>query len=292
MLSMTGYASVTKELNDGILQIDIKSVNGKYSDVRLNASVFDHNFLEKLRKCAVERVIRGQVTIDISLKHNHCSEEAFRLDTQQLKQYMKDYQEAFGHINEDYKHLKYFLQLDHITKKDEYVFDVEKDGENVIDALNDAFDHFYVSREEEGARLQENLQEKLFRLKATRAKIAERVPELDHLYRVRLETRIREFVSELDDIDESRILSEVAVHAVKTTIDEELVRLASHFEKLEELLASDEKIVGKKIDFYMQEINREYNTIASKISDIQVSEKIVESKVLIDQIREQAQNIM
>lgn len=107
-----------------------------------------------------------------------------------------------------------------------------------------------------------------------------------------METRIREFVSELDDIDESRILSEVAVHAVKTTIDEELVRLASHFEKLEELLASDEKIVGKKIDFYMQEINREYNTIASKISDIQVSEKIVESKVLIDQIREQAQNIM
>ena len=103
---------------------------------------------------------------------------------------------------------------------------------------------------------------------------------------------MREFIENLDEVDEARILSEVAVHAVKSTIDEELVRLASHFEKLRTLLASDDQLIGKKLDFYMQEVNREYNTIASKVSDIQVAEEIVESKVIVDQIREQAQNIM
>ena len=292
MLSMTGYASLTKEYDAFTLQIDIKSVNGKYSDLRLNASVFDNNFLETLRKIATMRIIRGQVTVDISLKYSAKNEDAYHLDVEQLSQYIADYQAAFGKIGKDFKHIKPFLKLDNLVKKNEISFDVEQNGDKVIDALNEAFDDFYASRGEEGGRLQADLLNKITQLENTRAVIAARVPELDQAYRERLLGRMQDFISELDEVDESRILSEVAIHAVKTTIDEELVRLSSHFEKLRVLLESDEKIVGKKIDFYMQEINREYNTIASKVSDIRIAEQIVESKVLVDQIREQAQNIM
>lgn len=292
MLSMTGYASLTKEYEAFSVQIDIKSVNGKYSDLRLNAPVFDHNFLEVLRKCAAERTIRGQVTVDIALKAGKRTGEGYRLDVDQLLQYHTDFETAFGEVKNDWKHMKQFLTLDHVIKKDEFTFDVENDGALVISALDDAFDRFYDSRAEEGARLQADLLAKIDQLEQTRAIIAERVPELDQAYRTRLEMRMRDFIETIDEVDESRILSEVAMHAVKSTIDEELVRLGSHFEKLKELLTSDELLIGKKLDFYMQEVNREYNTIASKVSDITVAEQIVDSKVIVDQIREQAQNIM
>lgn len=292
MLSMTGYASLTRECDTFSVQIDIKSVNGKYSDLRLNAPAFDNNFLETLRKCAAARTVRGQVTVDVVLKRGARSGDLYRLDLAQLAQYREDYEQAFGAIKSDWKHMKQFFLLDHVTKKDEFTFDPEKDGDFVISALNDAFDAFFASRAEEGARLQQDLLAKIGQLEATRAAIAARVPELEQAYRERLEARMRDFIDTLDEVDDARILSEVAVHAVKSTIDEELVRLASHFEKLRELLSGEDILVGKKLDFYMQEVNREYNTIASKVSDIQVAEQIVESKVLVDQIREQAQNII
>lgn len=292
MYSMTGYASLSKEFDVATLQIDIKSVNGKYSDLRLNAPAFDNNFLEVLRKNASERIVRGQVTVDIILKRGSHIGELKRIDVEQLKQYQEDFKTAFGAINNEWTFMKTFLLLDGATKKEEFSFDADKDGDFVLKALHEAFDVFYASRAEEGARLQADLMQKISQLENTRAAIAVRVPELDQAYRERLETRMREFIDGLDEMDEARILSEVAIHAVKSTIDEELVRLGSHFEKLKTLLTGSEKLVGKKLDFYMQEVNREYNTIASKVSDIKVAEQIVESKVIVDQIREQAQNIM
>ena len=132
----------------------------------------------------------------------------------QLEQYQKDYEEAFGKIKGDWKHMKHFLKLDRVTKKDEFTFDAEKDGEFVLAALNDAFDAFFASRAEEGARLQKDLLAKIAQLEETRAAIARRVPELEQAYRARLEMRMREFIENLDEVDEARILSEVAVHAV------------------------------------------------------------------------------
>ncbi len=292
MYSMTGYASLSKEFDAMTLQIDIKSVNGKYSDLRLNAPAFDNNFLEILRKNASERIVRGQVTVDIILKRSSQAGDLKRIDIEQLRQYQEDFKAAFGGLNDDWSFMKAFLLLDGATKKDELTFDADKDGDFILAALGEAFDAFYASRAEEGVRLQADLLQKVNQLEATRAAIAARVPELDQAYRERLETRMRDFINDLDEIDEARILSEVAVHAVKSTIDEELVRLGSHFEKLKALLSGSEQLVGKKLDFYMQEVNREYNTIASKVSDIEVAEQIVESKVIVDQIREQAQNIM
>lgn len=292
MLSMTGFSSLTKDVDAFTLQVDIKAVNSKYSDLRVNASFCDNNFLEELRKCAQEKVYRGQVTVDLTLKIDKSSNVPYNLNIEQVNRYINDYEAQYGEINRDFSTLKYFLQLDHVTQKSEYVFDAERDGEIVKQALTEAFNHFYDSRAEEGQRLKDDLLMKVAQLSATRTAIAERVPELDQAYRERLEERMRDFIKNLDEVDESRILAEVAVHATKTTIDEELVRLQSHLDKLATLLNSTDQFIGKKIDFYMQEINREYNTIASKVSDILVAEKIVESKVIVDQIREQAQNIM
>ena len=93
MLSMTGYASLTRECDAFSVQIDIKSVNGKYSDLRLNASAFDNNFLETLRKCAAARTVRGQVTVDVALKRGARVGDLYRLDISQLEQYQKDYED-------------------------------------------------------------------------------------------------------------------------------------------------------------------------------------------------------
>ena len=292
MLSMTGYSSLIKETEAYTLQVDIKAVNSKYSDLRINASFCDNNFLEELRKCAQERTYRGQVTVDLVLKQENTTNSLYNLDVEQIDRYIQNYKEHYDNFSNEFTQIKYFLQLDHITKKDEYVFDAEHDGEFIKSALSEAFDRFYESRQEEGQKLKEDLLGKVDQLSMTRNAIAMRVPELDIMYRNRLEERIKSFVADMDEIDESRILAEVALHATKTTVDEELVRLKSHLEKLSALLESTDNFIGKKIDFYMQEINREYNTIASKVSDILVAEKIVESKVIVDQIREQAQNIM
>lgn len=192
MLSMTGYASLTRECDAFSVQIDIKSVNGKYSDLRLNASAFDNNFLETLGASApAARTCAGQVTGGCRLKRGARVGDLYRLDISQLEQYQKDYEEAFGKIKGDWKHMKHFLKLDRVTKKDEFTFDAEKDGEFVLAALNDAFDAFFASRAEEGARLQKDLLAKIAQLEETRAAIARRVPELEQAYRARLEMRMQ-----------------------------------------------------------------------------------------------------
>ena len=292
MLSMTGYSSLKKENDSFSLQIDIKAVNSKYCDLRLNAGFCDNNFLENLRKLSAEQIGRGQVSVDLILTPASNKEAARSLDVAQIQRYLSDYEDAFGVIEHDFHHLVPFLQLEHTTKASEFVFSVEQDGDFVEKALLEAFEQFNLARAEEGLLLKKDLIAKIEMLEATRATIEVKVPELEESYRQRLEERMRDFIEKLDEVDETRILSEVAIHSVKSTIDEELVRLSSHLAKLKALINSDDKFIGKKLDFYMQEINREYNTIASKISDVVIAEQIVNSKVIVDQIREQAQNIM
>lgn len=292
MLSMTGFSSLTKENDAFSLQIDIKAVNSKYCDLRINAGFCDNNFLEVLRKYATEQIGRGQVSVELKLTAANAKDAAYALDTDQINRYISDFEQSFGVFEHDFSRVKEFLKLENTTKMSEFVFNAERDGDFVEAALAEAFAQFNAAREEEGARLETDLLEKVCVLETIRAAIMEKVPELEASYRKRLEERMLEFIEKLDEVDESRILSEVAVHAIKTTIDEELVRLASHLTKLKNLIKSDDKFIGKKMDFYMQEINREYNTIASKISDVVVAEQIVNSKVIVDQIREQAQNIM
>ncbi|MDO4280843.1 MAG: YicC/YloC family endoribonuclease [Peptococcaceae bacterium] len=292
MLSMTGYSSLTKKLGPMLLQIDIKAVNSKYTDLRLNASFCDNNYLERLRKQILEKIGRGQVTVDMTLRREQESGEEYDLNVHQLERYVAAYEAQFGAIGREISALQPFFVLPNVTQKAENIFDPERDGDFVHEALDEALAQFYAARAEEGARLKNDLLQKVAVLAGARETIAARVPDLDQQYVMRLQTRMQEFIETLDEIDEARILNEVAIQAVKSTIDEELVRLASHLEKLTALIESEDAFIGKRIDFYMQEMNREFNTIASKVSDVDVAETVVTCKLVVDQIREQTQNIV
>lgn len=292
MLSMTGYSSLIANVNAFAAQIDIRSVNSKYSDLRLNASFCDQKFLEELRSLIRSHIFRGQVTVDITLGVAGNENAAYHLNGDQLEKYITSFEARYGAVPRDIAHIAPFLNMLGVSEAEQILFDADRDGQILKEAVLHALEQFYASRAIEGKKLCSDLLGKVDRLSEIRSAIYERVPELEKEYRQRLEKNIRDLLDGTEEIDDARILTEVAVFAAKTSIDEELVRLGTHLDNIFVLLQSDKPYVGKTLDFYMQEINREFNTIASKINDVSVSELVVESKVLIDQIREQAQNII
>lgn len=292
MLSMTGYSSLVLDVNAFTAQIDIRSINSKYSDLRLNAPFCDQNFFEELRALIRAHIYRGQVSVDITLGNESNDNTNYHLNIDQLEKYVRSFENHYVDVPRDYTHLVPFLEMPGVTETEQLSFDAERDGDILKKAVLNALEAFYSTRETEGRVLCADLKQKLARLDEIRLAISDRVPDLEKEYRARLEKNIRELLEGAEVIDDTRILTEIAVFAAKTSIDEELVRLESHLAKITALVGSNERYIGKTLDFYMQEINRECNTIASKINDVSVSELVVESKVLIDQIREQAQNII
>lgn len=292
MLSMTGYASFSNETPKYTIQVDIKSINSKYTDLKLNAGFCNHNFLEKLRQIILKKIYRGQVTVDLYLKLNQ-DDDLFNLNFEQLERYIQGFENKYDEcVIRDFTNLKSFFHFPNLCQKNSYSFDEEIDGKSVTETVLNAINQFYQSRLAEGENLRKDFSKKLEQLLNICNEIESQVPNLERVFCNRLEKRIRELVDTIDEVDTGRILNEVAIFATKTTIDEELVRLKSHINKLQSIIESTDNVVGKRIDFYMQEINREFNTIASKISDLEISKKIVDAKVLVDQIREQVQNII
>ncbi|MBQ7392588.1 MAG: DUF1732 domain-containing protein, partial [Clostridia bacterium] len=169
--------------------------------------------------------------------------------------------------------------------------DIERDWERVLTVLAKAVDTFLSVREREGERLAEDLRGKMQNIKTATARIEE-LSEADvSTYRERLAERIREALNDNQITpDENRLLTECAIHADKVAVDEEMVRLRTHFGAFEEILSSGEP-VGRKLDFLMQEMNREINTTGSKCSDAQIARLVVDVKCELEKIREQIQNL-
>ncbi len=178
-----------------------------------------------------------------------------------------------------------------VPVKEDASADDETLWENIAPALTEAAAAFIAAREREGARLGDDLLEKLAGIRAMVAGIAARSEDNIRAYRVRFEERLRTALGETGmAFDESRVLTECAIYADRVAIDEELVRLASHFDALEELFRSTEP-VGRRIDFMLQETNREINTIGSKCSDAAIAKTVADVKSEFEKIREQIQNI-
>ncbi|MBR5447681.1 MAG: DUF1732 domain-containing protein, partial [Clostridia bacterium] len=169
--------------------------------------------------------------------------------------------------------------------------DVERDWEDVKSILSVAIDAFIEAREREGAALGRDIEQKIENIKAWAAQIGEISERNIETYPAKLTARIKQLLDDFDvEVAEQRILTEAAVFADKASIDEELVRLATHFDSFREILNSKENS-GRKLDFLLQEINRETNTIASKSGDIEIARIAVDIKAEIEKIREQIQNI-
>jgi len=289
--SMTGYGRAKREIGGRNILVEIKSVNNRYLDCSVKVpKIF--GFLEDKVKSylSAKGISRGKVEVYISIEILEEIGISVELDTAYAASYiaaLRRLSEEFG-LTDDITTMAVAANRDifSVKKADE---DMEREWNNLLPVLEEATDAFIASREREGANMKTDIEAKKRRVEELAAKIAPlSQADVKNQY-AKIEARIKQLIGDVT-VDEARLITECAIFADKIAIDEELVRLASHFEAFDGILASDEPI-GRKLDFLLQEINRETNTIGSKACDVAIAKLVVEIKSELEKIREQIQNI-
>ena len=288
--SMTGYGSGDGLSGKTALHVELKSVNNRFLDcsVRLPRSC---SFAEEQVKNLVQaRIGRGKVDVFITVDSSQEDDVQVKLNEPLLRAYRQavEKMEQEFLIPNDMGTAAY-SRIPDVFLLEKKELDQEVFLADLTGTVNAALDAICAMRAREGERLKADLLGKLDELEAMRQTVLKRSPETVKEYREKLLARMRE-VLDTPGIDESRILTEAALFADKVAVDEELVRLDSHLRQFRDLLKGG-GTVGRKLDFLIQELNREVNTIGSKCVDLDITKVVVEMKSTIEKIREQAQNI-
>ena len=288
--SMTGYGRAVETVNGREFTVEIRSVNNRYLDctVKLPRSF---SFAEEAVKAAVKAAVsRGKVDVYISVR----SETEADIQVTLNKPVVEGYLAAMRQMVADYGVCDDISVSTLSRMSDVFVVDKPKADEDqlkadllsVVDKALAAYDQMRIT---EGLALENDLRSRAATILELVAQVEEQNPKTVSDYRKRLEEKMRE-VLENKSIDESRILTEAAIFADKVAVDEETVRLRSHLEQMDEMLSGSGGI-GRKLDFLLQEMNREANTTGSKCSDVKVARIVVDIKAELEKIREQTQNI-
>ncbi|MBR2782069.1 MAG: YicC family protein [Oscillospiraceae bacterium] len=288
--SMTGYGRAVQNLHGREFTVEIKSVNNRYLDcgVRLPRA---YSFCEDEVKQQVKGYIsRGKVDIYVSVSVPEESDQEVVLNRPVLEAYLN----ALRSVSEDYGVIDDISVMKLASLPDVFALKSREQDEDemktdLLSVTAQALERFNEMRTREGAALQADLEKRSATILALTERVEERSPVTLAEYRTRLENKIRE-VLENTAIDEARILTEAAIYADKIAVDEETVRLKSHLDQLGQMLR-DGGAIGRKLDFLLQELNREANTIGSKGNDLEQARTVVEIKAELEKIREQAQNI-
>ncbi|MGI5935262.1 MAG: YicC/YloC family endoribonuclease [Oscillospiraceae bacterium] len=288
--SMTGYGGAKGSVEGLELSIEVKSVNNRYLDttVRVPRTFI---FAEEAIKAAVQKHIsRGKVDVYIAVDSSKTENVVVSVNEPLLEGYitaLRQITEKFG-LQDDLTAVNAARFQDVLTVEKK---ELDKDAlvAGICDILEQALNEFDGMRVREGTKLREDILVRLSVIESMISFVEERSPQTVAEYTERLKQRIREFL-ENKEIDESRILTEAAIFADKVAVDEETVRLRSHISQFRELIMG-ESPVGRKLDFLIQEFNREVNTIGSKCSDSAIARTVVDLKAEIEKIREQIQNI-
>ena len=288
--SMTGYGKASVILPSKEIEVEIKSVNHRYLDLNYRMPKYLGFVEEKIRNIAGNYTTRGKMDISINISSGEESGKTVTVDTDLAKEYMR----AFAELSEitglenDLSLMRFMstdvMRIEHAEQDDEELW------QEILPVLQQAFENYNVMREQEGERLKKDILLKTDEILGYVAKIEVISPETVKEYREKLFNRVKEAVDSMVEIDETRILTEVAIYTDKTCVDEEIVRLKSHVEAVRKML-SDGGPVGKKLDFVIQEMNREINTIGSKGNELKIAEIVIEVKTIIEKIREQIQNM-
>ena len=290
--SMTGFGR--GEYTDGKrnITVEIKSVNHRYSDISVKMPR-RYGFAEDKVKSAVkEKLRRGKADVSIMVENITENDINIKLNQPIAKQYydnLKALQESFdlsGEIS-----LQLLSTMPDVMKAIADVEDEEEITRAILIPVSQAVANLESMREIEGEKLAADLIEKGKKIKSILDKIEERAPGVVRDYTSRLRERIAELLDGSVTVPEERILTEAAIFADKCSIDEEITRLNSHLTQLEKILKEGKEAEGKKLDFLVQEMNREANTIGSKTNDITITNYMLEIKSEIEKIREQVQNI-
>ena len=291
--SMTGYGRAREAKNGRDITVEVRSVNNRYLDctVKLPRAYI---FVEDKAKALVQKhVSRGKVDVFISVDSLGAEETVVKVNEPLANSYLEALAQltALGGASRvkgkvDVIDLARLPDVLTVTKAEE---NLEAIAADILAVLEDALAAYTAMRETEGKKLAEDILGRMDTIEAITGRVEERSPQTVAEYRAKLTARMEE-VLQSTSIDESRILTEAAIFADKVAVDEETVRLRSHISQLRTMLAGSGP-VGRKLDFLIQEVNRESNTIGSKCSDLAITRDVVELKAEIEKIREQVQNI-
>ncbi len=288
--SMTGFGREHRIIGGREILVEIRSVNSRYYEF-ISKLPRSYMYLEeKLKTLLKGQISRGKVEISLSI----CNVEGRETQVTVNPTVVEGYVTALRGISEKYG-LKDDLSLSNVFQMTDAfnVMKAEVDEEEIWQAVSEvagaALEKFVAMRETEGAKMKADILEKLANVEAMVKQAEVYSPENVVVYREKLMAKMQEVLGSAH-VDESRILLEAAIFSEKTAIDEETVRLHSHIHQFREML-DKEDIVGRKLDFLVQELNREANTMGSKAQDIRITRLVVDIKSEIEKIREQIQNI-
>ncbi|MBE6989447.1 MAG: YicC family protein [Ruminococcaceae bacterium] len=287
---MTGYGRARETLNQRDITVEVRSVNNRYLDCTVKmprAYVFAEDAIKSRVQSAVSR---GKVDIFVSIDTSAADVSVVSINEPLARSYYK----ALAKLQETFSlesglsaaYLAKFPDVLTVTKAEE---DLETVSADICRVLDQALDAYNTMRAAEGEKLAEDISGRVTAIETAVGRVEARSPQTVASYRERLENKMRE-VLQSTTIDESRILTEAAIFADKIAVDEETVRLRSHIAQLRQMLRSDVP-VGRKLDFLIQEVNRECNTIGSKCNDLTIAQDVVDMKAEVEKIREQVQNI-
>ncbi len=290
--SMTGFGR--SEYTDGKrnITVEIKSVNHRYSDISIKMPR-RYGFAEdKVKNAVKEHIRRGKVDVSIMVENITENDVNIKLNTMIAKQYYENLLELRKEFSvEGDITLQFLAGLPDVMKAIPDVEDEEEITKAILIPVAEAAANLEKMRAVEGEKLAEDLIAKGRSIRSILDKIAERAPQVSIDYTARLRERITELIGGSIEVPEDRILVEAAIFADKCAIDEEITRLGSHLIQLENIVTKSTQPDGKKLDFLVQEMNREANTIGSKANDITITGYMLEIKSEIEKIREQVQNI-
>ena len=288
--SMTGFGRAQLDNGKMTILVEMKSVNHRYFELSTRVPR-QYSFLEeKIKGYLSQRIARGKVECNVSIEELDSDNITVRVNHSLAKAYitaLNEISDTYGVRNDvSVQSLSRFNDVLSVRKEET---DEDEIWAAVQPVLAEAADNFIAMREREGQRLEEDICGKADHILEQVAFVEERSPQTVVEYNEKLKGRIRDLLGDVK-VDEQRLLTEAAIYADKIAVDEETVRLHSHIDQLKAMFKEDEPI-GRKMDFLVQEINREANTIGSKCSDLDITSRVLAIKGDVEKIREQVQNI-
>ncbi|MBE6940473.1 MAG: YicC family protein [Ruminococcaceae bacterium] len=288
--SMTGFGRAREVLHGRDITVEVRSVNNRYLDCTVKMPRAYYFAEDAMKACVQKAISRGKVDVFVTIDTTAADVSVVRVN----EPLARGYYEALQQLKETFSLegevtpmvLAKFPDVLTVTKAEE---DLETVAADICQVLEQALAAYNQMRAVEGVKLAEDILSRAETIRSVVAKVEQRSPQTVAEYRQKLENKMKE-VLQSTTIDESRILTEAAIFADKIAVDEETVRLRSHLVQLDTMLHGSES-VGRKLDFLIQEINRECNTIGSKCNDLTIAQDVVTMKAEVEKIREQVQNI-
>mgnify|MGYP002421716313 FL=1 len=288
---MTSFGrSSSEEGEKRVFTVEMKSVNSRYLDINIRMPKTLISLEEEIRKMISNSLNRGKVDVFINLKNYNDGSGIPKVDINLAQGYLeclKEIETKLGVKNDvSVMQIARFPEVITVVEEEDKIEEVWKELKPLI---SDSLEMMVSMREVEGNKLKEDILSKVSVIEELVSKVEEFADTIPKAFKVKLEERVKELLGNVD-IDESRIAMEVCMLADKATVDEEIIRLRSHINQVRETLNLNDPI-GRKLDFIVQEMNRETNTIGSKSSDIQMTNIVIDIKNILEKIREQVQNI-